>query len=405
MFDSNNNNNDETTPNMALKGIKVVELVGLAPAPFCGMILSDFGAKVIRVDRVKRGMEASEACSRGKQSIALDLKQEDGKEILKKLCTTADVLIEPFRPGVMENLGLGPKDLMARNQRLIYTRMSGFGQTGPLSKAAGHDINYVATSGVLSMLGLKEPGKPSPPANLLADYAGGGLTGAFGILAAIIEREKSGKGQVIDANLVEGTSYVSSSVFLTRLPEKAMSQIIWPAKEKRGQNLLDGGAPFYQTYRTKDNKFMAVGSLEPQFYSAFMTGMGLDESKYNPMDYESWPQFEKDFQDIFITKTQEEWTAIFTPLDCCVTPVVDVDSAWQYPHNKERGSFLPNKTPRPAPLLERTPGIPDLTEPRFGQHTQEVLEELGYSMQDIKSLVSKKAIVVDEGKGVTSSKL
>lgn len=386
---------------MALKGIKVIELVGLAPAPFCGMILSDFGAKVIRVDRVRRGMEATEPHSRGKQSIALDLKQEEGRDILKKLCTTADVLIEPFRPGVMEKLGLGPSDLMVHNQKLIYTRMSGFGQVGPMSKAAGHDINYVATSGVLSCLGLKEPqGKPAPPANLLADYAGGGLTGAFGILAAIIERNKSGKGQVIDANLVEGTAYVSSAVYMTRLPEKIISQVAWPAKDKRGENLLDGGAPFYQTYRTKDNKFMAVGSLEPQFYSAFMKGMELNESNYNPMDYDSWPAFEKEFQDIFLTKTQDEWTAIFTPLDCCVTPVVDIDKAWDFAHNKERGSFLPNKTPRPAPLLERTPGIPDLTEPRFGQHTQEVLQELGYKEEEIKSLLKKKAIVVDEDKGL-----
>jgi len=166
--------------------------------------------------------------------------------------------------------------------------------------------------------------------------------------------------------------------------------------------LLDGGAPFYQVYRTKDGKFMAVGSLEPQFYSAFLNGLGLKESKYNPMEFEIWPQHEKDFQDVFLTKTQEEWTAIFTPLDCCVTPVVDVDEAYKFPHNKERGTFLANKTPRPAPLLSRTPGIPDLTEPRFGQHTQEVLEELGYKQEEIKSLVSKKAILLDEDKGFVS---
>lgn len=377
---------------MALKGLKVVELVGLAPAPFCGMILSDFGATVIRVDRVNRGMEATEPFRRGKLSIALDLKQDDGRAALKALCRKADILIEPFRPGVMERLGLGPADLMAENDRLIYTRMSGFGQTGPLSRRAGHDINYCAVSGVLSVLGPKEPAKPAPPANILADFAGGGLTGAFGILAAVIERQSSGKGQVIDANLAEGAAYVSTALFMTRDPSKIISQLAWPNMSQRGANLLDGGAPFYQVYRTKDGKYMSVGSLEQQFYSDFLMGLGLDAKKYDQSAIGDWDQYEQDFQQVFLTKTQSEWTAIFEPLDCCVFPVVDIDRANEFPHNEERGSFMSNKCPRPAPLLERTPGTPSLQEPEFGQHTHQILTELGYTADQIRDLVRNKAI-------------
>ena len=379
---------------MALKGLKVVELVGLAPAPFCGMILSDFGATVIRVDRVNRGNEATEPFRRGKLSIALDLKQDDGRAALKALCRKADILIEPFRPGVMERLGLGPAELMAENDRLIYTRMSGFGQTGPLSRRAGHDLNYCAVSGILSILGPKEPAKPAPPANILADFAGGGLTGAFGILAAVHERQTSGKGQVIDANLVEGAAYVSSGIFMTRDPEQIICQLAWPNRSERGNNLLDGGAPFYQVYRTKDGKYMSVGSLEQQFYADFLKGLGLSAKKYDQTAMSDWEQHEKDFQQVFLTKTQSEWVAIFDPLDCCVLPVVDLESAYQYPHNRERNSFMANNCPRPAPLLERTPGTPSLREPEFGQHTQQILTELGYTADQISELVKNNAIFV-----------
>lgn len=377
---------------MALKGLKVVELVGLAPAPFCGMILSDFGATVIRVDRVIRGTEATEPFRRGKLSIALDLKQDDGRSALKALCREADVLIEPFRPGVMERLGLGPADLMAENDRLIYTRMSGFGQTGPLSKRAGHDLNYCAVSGILSVMGPKEPSKPAPPINILADFAGGGLSGAFGILAAVVERQSSGKGQVIDANLAEGAAYVSTGIFNTRDPDNVISQIAWPNMDQRGCNLLDGGAPFYQVYRTKDGRYMSVGSLEPQFYSRLMTGLGLDEAKYSQSDIQCWAEHEQVYQKVFSTKTQAEWIEIFDPLDCCVLPVVDIKDAPTYPHNKERQSFLQDHTPRPAPLLERTPGTPSLKHAEFGEHTYQILSELGYTAEQIQDMAKKGAI-------------
>ncbi|KAI1301304.1 Alpha-methylacyl-CoA racemase [Halotydeus destructor] len=385
---------------MALKGIKVIEIVGLAPAPFCGMILSDFGANVIRVDRVIRGPETFEPLRRGKQSIALDLKHEEGKKIFRDLCKTADVVIEPFRPGVMEKLGLGPKSLSEINKRLVYARMSGFGQTGPLSKRAGHDINYLAISGILSVLGNSDPAVPSPPTNLLADFAGGGMTGALGICMALIERQRSGLGQTIDANLVEGTSYVSSSVWANRDPKMALSEVIWPNREQRGKNLLDGGAPFYQVYRTKDDKFMAVGALEPQFYANFLNGLGLDIQEFRQDDMSKWDQHKKSYEQIFATKTQKEWTDIFDPLDCCVTPVVDIDEAHLHEHNKERGSFLANNHPRPAPHLERTPGNTSTEGPRCGQHTQEILTSLGYSHEQVVKLLESQAIGVDDELGL-----
>lgn len=313
------------------------------------------------------------------------------------------MVIEPFRPGVMEKLGLGPSTLSEINERLIYARLSGFGQTGPMSKMAGHDINYLAISGVLSLLGSPEPAKPNPPINILADFAGGGLTGAFGILVALFERMTSGKGQVIDANLVEGTAYVSSGQWLTRDENKPISGVVWPNRNERGKNLLDGGAPYYQIYRCKDGKYMTVGSLEPQFYSGLMKGLGIRKDQFDQYDIDSWSEASKKFQEVFLTKTQSEWTEIFTPLDCCVAPVVAADEAANHPHNKERGTFLSSGHPRPAPLLSRTPGTPNLTEPRFAQHTVELLKSFGYSSEQLSDMATRGVIAVDETTGVKSS--
>lgn len=334
---------------------------------------------------------------RGKKSIAIDLKQSEGKDVFKALCKRADVLIEPFRPGVMEKLGLGPKVLTEGNKRLIYTRLSGFGQTGPMSKAAGHDINYLAISGVLNTLGTADPQNPHPPVNILADYAGGGLSGAFGIVTALFEREKSGLGQVIDANLVEGTAYVSTGIFATRDPSiTTIASVMWPNLKERGKNLLDGGTHFYRVYRTKDNKHMAVGSLEPQFFAKLCEGLKIDENDYSQYDIENWDKYSQRIQEIFMTKTQDEWSSIFDPMESCVTPVLATESAKDYPHNKVRGSFMSSGLPRPAPLLDRTPGQPDQTEPRFAEHTEEILLSLGYTKSQLESLVSKNAIAVDE---------
>jgi len=262
---------------MALKGFRVIELAGLAPAPFCGMILSDFGAQVTRVDRVSDGRDVDRLC-RGKRSIALDIKNENGAKVFRRLCASADVLIEPFRKGVMEKLNLGPDILLKENTRLVYARLTGFGQDGPMASAAGHDINYVALAGVLSMFRRKDQ-KPFPPINIVADFAGGGMLCALGITMALLERERSGKGQVIDANMVEGSAYVSSWLY------KSRDLFVWG--KPQGENLLDSGAHMYDTYQTRDGKYIAVGALEPQFYQQLVEGLGLtNDDLPDMMDFE-----------------------------------------------------------------------------------------------------------------------
>nr|XP_034956540.1 alpha-methylacyl-CoA racemase [Zootoca vivipara] len=380
---------------MALRGVRVLEMAGLAPAPLCGLILADFGAEVVRVDRSPRAAVSSDVQGRGKRSLALDLKQPRGAETLRRLCQKADVLIEPFRPGVMEKLGLSPDILLQDNPKLIYARLTGFGQLGKYAKLAGHDINYLAVSGVLSKLGRKDE-NPYAPINLLADFAGGGVMCAMGIIMALYERTKSGKGQVIDASMVEGTAYLSS--FLWK------SQTIGLWNRSRGENLLDSGAPFYETYKTKDGKFMAVGALEPQFYKQFINGLGLDD--YNlpgQMSFSDWPAMKNMFADLFSKKTQAEWCEIFDDVDACVTPVLAFDAAASHPHNKERGSFLKNDqeeiSPRPAPLLSRTPATPSSKrDPFIGEHTEDILLDYGFSKEEISQLHSLKVIEFNKPK-------
>ncbi|XP_034956540.2 alpha-methylacyl-CoA racemase [Zootoca vivipara] len=380
---------------MALRGVRVLEMAGLAPAPLCGLILADFGAEVVRVDRSPRAAVSSDVQGRGKRSLALDLKQPRGAETLRRLCQKADVLIEPFRPGVMEKLGLSPDILLQDNPKLIYARLTGFGQLGKYAKLAGHDINYLAVSGVLSKLGRKDE-NPYAPINLLADFAGGGVMCAMGIIMALYERTKSGKGQVIDASMVEGTAYLSS--FLWK------SQAIGLWNRSRGENLLDSGAPFYETYKTKDGKFMAVGALEPQFYKQFISGLGLDD--YNlpgQMSFSDWPAMKNMFADLFSKKTQAEWCEIFDDVDACVTPVLAFDAAASHPHNKERGSFLKNDqeeiSPRPAPLLSRTPATPSSKrDPFIGEHTEDILLDYGFSKEEISQLHSLKVIEFNKPK-------
>lgn len=363
---------------MALQGLKVLELSGLAPAPMCAMILSDFGAQVTRVDQLKAGKINYDVTARGKRSISLDLKKEDGAQIFKKLSTTHDVLLEPFRPGVMEKLGLGPDTLSKTNPKLIYARLTGFGQSGPYKQMAGHDINYLALSGVLSSLGRKHE-NPVPPVNLLADFAGGSFVCALGILAALHERNTSGKGQVIDSSMVEGAAYVGSWLFASR------DMFVWG--NPRGENFLDSGYHFYETYKTKDDKYMSVGALEPQFYSEFLKKLSLSEADL--------PQFgdtdenKEKLAAIFRKKTQEEWSELFDGSDACVTPVLEQHQVQHHSHNRFRGSFLPGGMPRPAPLLSRTPATPTslecMVEP--GQHSREILSENGYSDQQIDRLL------------------
>ncbi|KAG0224819.1 hypothetical protein BGW41_004943 [Actinomortierella wolfii] len=358
-----------------LTGIKVLEIAGLAPAPFAGMVLSDFGADVIRIDRSTSSMNL-DVLARNKRSVAINLKSPAGIETLIRLVEKADVIIEPFRPGVMERLGLGPDILLSKNPRLIYARMTGFGQQGHYAKMAGHDINYLAISGVLSTLG-RDGDRPAFPINLLADFAGGGLMCALGILLALQERTRSGKGQVVDAAMIQGVNYLGSFVYNMH---KAGALFQTP----RGTGQLDGGAPFYDTYKTKDGKWMAVGAIESEFYAQLLKGLGLDPVRDNlpeQTDTSAWPQMKELFTKLFAEKTQEEWVAIFDLTDACVTPVLDYYSMPQ---------------PAAAPNLSRTPARPVSAEQEafldVGSHTSEVLLEAGFSKAEIQELVNKKAI-------------
>ncbi|NXS55153.1 AMACR racemase, partial [Brachypteracias leptosomus] len=373
---------------MALCGVRVLELAGLAPAPLCGMILADFGARVVRVDRVRSAM-TPDVQGRGKRSLALDLKQPSGAAVLRRLCSKTDVLIEPFRHGVMEELGLGPEVLLQDNPRLIYARLTGFGQAGTYARSAGHDINFLALSGVLSRLGRKDE-NPYAPLNLLADFAGGGAMCALGIVLSLYERTRSGKGQVIDASMVEGVAYLSSFLW------KSQNSGLW--SRPRGENLLDSGAPFYETYKTSDGKYMAVGALEPQFYEQFIKGLGLDSDKLpSQFSYSDWPEMKKRIASIFAQKTQAEWCSIFDGTDACVTPVLAFDQVASHQHNKQRSSFIKNDheeiSPRPTPLLSRTPAVPSFErDPFIGEHTEEILLENGFTKEEIAKLYSDKVI-------------
>jgi len=374
-----------------LEGVKVIELSGLAPAPFCGMILADFGADVTVIGRPShREAEIPNAMSRnpferGKRLIKLDLKTDAGIEILKRMIRQSDVLLEPFRPGVMEGLGVGPDDALALNPGLIYARLTGWGQEGPYARMAGHDINYIGLSGALSLFRRKGE-KPLPPCNLLGDFAGGGLLCALGILLALIERGRSGEGQIIDSAMLDGTTYLLT-LFYGLLANGLMGLEI-------GTNLLDGGAPFYQVYETADGKFMAVGALEKHFYEKLLKELGLDPATLPPQnDPAFWPETRDLFEKLFKEKTREEWTAVFEGKDACVTPVLELDEVNLHPQNKGRrllsyaNGYL---QPSPAPKLSRTPG--EIRERRNSGDPREILLGLGYRDETIKDFYSRGII-------------
>lgn len=380
---------------MALQGIKVLELAGLAPGPFCGMVLADFGAQVVLVEGPGAVGNMIRVMARGKRSLFLDLKLPGGVAVLRRLCAQVDVILEPFRHGVMEKFQLGPEILQKENPKLIYARLSGFGQSGRFSRVAGHDINYLALSGVLSKIG-RSGENPYAPLNLLADFGGGGLICALGILMALFERTRSGKGQIIDASMVEGTAYLSSFLW------KTQSKGLW--ERPRGENMVDGGAPFYTTYRTADGGFMAVGAMEPQFYELLIKGLGLKSDELpNQMSMTDWPEMRRKFADVFAKKTKAEWCQIFDGTDACVTPVLTFEEVTQHGHNKERGSFIidgeQDVSPRPAPLLSNTPAVPSSKrDPFVGEHTEEILKEFGFSQEEINQLNSDKIIKCDKWK-------
>ncbi|MEU4562652.1 CaiB/BaiF CoA-transferase family protein [Actinoplanes sp. NPDC023936] len=332
-----------------LHGIKVVELAGLAPGPFGCMILSDLGADVVLVDR-PGGTGLAGPLQRNRRVVTLDLKSGEGREALLSLAAQADVLVEGYRPGVAERLGFGPDECLKINPRLVYGRMTGWGQDGPLAAAAGHDIDYLAIAGALEPLG--RPGQPPhAPINLLADFAGGGMLLAVGILAALHERERSQQGQVVDAAMVDGSALLMT--FLHGMIAGGM----W--RGGRGENLLDGGAPFYDTYRASDGGYLAVGALEPQFYAALLQGLGLAEDELPAqMNRSDWPELRRIFTKRFATRTRDEWAAVFAELDACVSPVLTPAEAAEHPHNAIRGTFVEVngvRQPAPAPRFTRTP--------------------------------------------------
>lgn len=376
-----------------LDGIRVVEMAGLAPSPFCGMILADFGAEVLVVDRTsKRAPEIPNAMEknpfdRGKRSMRVDLKTEEGKAIVRKLIASYDVLLEPYRPGVMEKLGLGPEEAMAWNPGLVYARLTGWGQSGAYARMAGHDINYIALSGALSLF-RREGEKPLPPCNFLGDFAGGGLICALGILLALMEREKSGRGQIIDSAMLDGVVYLSTQ-FYGLLANGLMTSDI-------GTNMLDGGAPYYQVYETSDGKYVTLGAIEERFYGELLEILGMDTSDLPPRDDRAyWKELKGQLAKIFKRKTRDEWAAIFEGRDACVAPLLELKEVEFHPHNRDRGVLLildDVLQPAPAPRLSRTPGFPKSPPGPRGTHTREALKDLGYSDEEVSSLLEKDIV-------------
>jgi alpha-methylacyl-CoA racemase len=337
----------------ALAGLRVIEFAGIGPAPYAGMLLADLGADVLRVGRPS-GSELFPAknapADRGRRLLALDLKDAQAVDLVLRIIEKADVLIEGFRPGVMERLGLGPDAALARNPKLVYGRMTGWGQAGPLAKTAGHDLTYLALTGVLEAIGPAD-GNPVPPLNLIGDMGGGGAFLVIGILAALLERQKSGLGQVIDAAILDGT--VSQLAIILGLRGGGFWQ------GGRGQNILDGGAPFYRTYRCLDGRYVAVAALEPKFFAALVECLSLDAAKLRPVQYDrtQWPAMHRDFESIFATKPRDAWATLFEATDACVTPVLDFDEAARHPHNVARSTFMEadgNLQPAPAPRFSRS---------------------------------------------------
>ncbi len=372
-----------------LKGLKIIEMAGIGPGPFCGMVLADLGAKIIRVDRASAIGTGSkqDAANRGKKSIAVDLKSEEGVEVVLKLVETADAIFEGFRPGVMERLGLGPDVCSKRNERIVFGRMTGWGQEGPLANAAGHDINYISLTGALAAIG--RPGSPPvPPLNLIGDFGGGGMLLALGLVAALLESKESKKGQVVDAAMTDGSALLMTMIYTMQ------SSGVW--KTSMGSNLLDGGSHFYDTYECKDGKFISLGSIEPQFYALLCQIAELDESIFgNQMSRDSWPEKKEAIKKIILDKTRDEWCELMEGTDVCFAPVLDMSEAPKHPHNVERKTFIDLEgvtQPAPAPRFSRTEPEVVSSPSVVGEHTDEVLTSIGFSDEDINTLKTSGAV-------------
>jgi alpha-methylacyl-CoA racemase len=372
-----------------LAGVKVLELEAIGPGPFCAMLLADMGADVLLVDRpTDPGLgfdrdRRSDAMLRGRRSVTLDLKSPGGVAAAAALAEKADALIEGFRPGVMERLGLGPDVLLARNPRLVYGRMTGWGQDGPLAQRAGHDINYIALTGVLHAIG-RSGGAPVPPLNLVGDFGGGGMLLAFGIACALFEAERSGMGQVVDAAMTEGASLLAT-MFWGMLAARRWS-------EARGENVLDSGAPWYDSYETRDSRFVAIGAIEPKFYAALLERLGLAQEQLPAQhDRAGWPELRRRFAAAFRARTRDEWCAAFEGSDACFAPVLTFSEAREHPHNLARKAFVAvggMPQPAPAPRFSRTPGGIARVPPERGAHGRDALADWGFAKAEIERLAS-----------------
>lgn len=377
-----------------LKGLKIIEMAGIGPGPFCAMMLSDMGANVIRIDRADAvGAPGErhpdfEVLNRGRPSIALDLKRPEAIELVLRLVGGADVLIEGFRPGVMERLGLGPEDCAARNPRLVYGRMTGWGQTGPLAQSAGHDINYIALSGALHAIG-RQGEAPVPPLNLVGDFGGGSMYMLFGVLCALWERERSGQGQVVDAAILDGAISLSSFLF------GAFARNTW--SDRRGTNLLDGGRPWYDCYETSDGEHVSVGPIEPKFYAHLVDLLGLDRGTLPAQnDPEGWDSLRARFAEVFRTKTRAEWSALLENTDACFAAVLSAGEAPAHPQNRARGNFIEINgvtQPAPTPRFSRTQSAKPQPAARAGQHTREALLEWGVPGDEVEALLRDRVAV------------
>ncbi|WP_322748622.1 MULTISPECIES: CaiB/BaiF CoA-transferase family protein [unclassified Frankia] len=378
-----------------LAGVRVLEMAGLGPAPFGAMLLADMGADVVRVDRLRRATAGGDyeksrqaadprryAMDRGRRSVALDLKNPAGIETLLTLLATADVLVEGFRPGVMERLGLGPEVCLARNPRLVYARMTGWGQDGPLAHTAGHDITYIALAGALNNF-RRHGERPVPPLSLVGDFGGGGMLLAFGVVCALLEARASGHGQVVDAAMVDGTA------LLTTLFHGLLAQGRW--RDEPGTNFADTGAPYYEVYETADGRYVAVGALEGPFYNELINLLGLSADELPSRDDPThWPALKERFAAVFRTRTRDEWADLLLATDSCVAPVLSFTEAPRHPHLAERGTFIERDgvmQPAPAPRFSRTPAELGAVPPLPGEQTSEVLTGWGFTPEEVAKLV------------------
>jgi alpha-methylacyl-CoA racemase len=382
----------------ALSGYRVIELAGIGPAPMCAMMLSDMGAEVLRIDRTADAglgiaMETKyNLLNRGRRSVAFDLKRPEAAEALLRLVERADALIEGFRPGVMERLGIGPDQCLARNPRLVYGRMTGWGQDGPLAHAAGHDINYIALAGALHSIGRKGE-TPVPPLNLVGDFGGGALYLALGVVTGLLEAQKSGKGQVVDTAMVDGVASLMTAIYGMRGAGVFT--------DNRGENMLDTGAHFYDAYETSDGKYICIGSIEAKFYEELLQLSGLKgEELPRQLDRKSWPAMKERIAKLFRTKTRDEWCRIMEGSDVCFAPVLSMEEAPRHPHNRQRATFVEENgviQPAPAPRFSRTPSAIQRPPARPGEHTEAALRDWGFSASDLERLRACGAIASAAG--------